>query len=357
MKARTLLAVSGLIITMAVLGACHGAHVVWGTHEGHRAKDTTTPIAVPLPGTRAFGDVDFNNGAWVQLWKKVNAFDDPLGVPEARSNPDWRNDDELLDQTHVGYGIGPPGSEADGEFNRISCPLLNIHDVIYVRIYNVPKPPPGVNLPPGCDVSIRNSGGEIVSHSVTQVSFPERYFFDDLQTAPPPGAPWTLTLAIYPADSGKAKAEAVPPVSPAWNAPGSYEYDHGTVVPITAWNTGGLVFHHWEGPVSGRPTDADNSVIMNCDKHVTAVFAVSPTGPPPKCTLTLAVDPAAGGKTAPAARDYERNCGHVQHVLAIPNPGYVFGYWTGGVMGLPGERKNRVLMVEDKTVTAVFEEE
>jgi hypothetical protein len=55
-------------------------------------------------------------------------------------------------------------------------------NVVYVRVYNVPKPEFAGTPPLSREIGIRNTNGQIISHTVTQVRNPETYCFDSLQT-------------------------------------------------------------------------------------------------------------------------------------------------------------------------------
>ena len=182
MKARALLTVPALLTTIALAGACHaGAFVLWGTGEsGSGTGGAVDSDGNYLPGTQTMGDPQLENGALVQLWKAVGEIDDPeANAPGPWRDPDWHIDDELLDQVHIGYGLYPPGSPANGEFGRAVTVDVLPGDVLYARVYNVPAGE--VASTPFPAVGVRNTDGQIVTHTVTQVQNPQRYFFDNLR--------------------------------------------------------------------------------------------------------------------------------------------------------------------------------
>ena len=122
--------------------AGHAASIIWGTHEGRGATlywTGETLWGIRVPG----GPVDFSKGCLVQLIKAVGACDDPF--PGGAPDPAFLNDtqytvnDVILDEVHVGYGIGPPGAPALGEWSRTVNVDLAVDDVLYVRGYNMSK--------------------------------------------------------------------------------------------------------------------------------------------------------------------------------------------------------------------------
>lgn len=69
--------------------------------------------------------------------------------------------------------------------------------------------------------------------------------------------------------------------------------------------------------------------------------------------LTVAVDPAGGGTTSPAAGSHTYAENAVVNVTATANVGYVFGTWSGACSGTDPD-VCQVTMDADKTVTANF---
>jgi hypothetical protein len=181
MKARALLTVPALLTTIALGGACHAAFIIWLTGEGGPGTGGAVDSdGSYLTGTHATGEPDLENGALVQLWKAVGEIDDPqANAPGPWRDPDWHIDDVLLDQTHIGYGLFPPGLRANGEFSHVVTANAVAGDVLYARIYNVPAGE--VASTPFPAVGIRNADGQIITHTVTEVMNPQRCYFDDLK--------------------------------------------------------------------------------------------------------------------------------------------------------------------------------
>jgi hypothetical protein len=95
---------------------------------------------------------------------------------------------------------------------------------------------------------------------------------------------YTLTVAVSPVGVGTTTP-----------AVGTYTYDSGTSVDITATAASGYRFVNWSGGVEDSNA-ASTSVIMNADKTVTAEFELIPPG---QYTLTVEVTPEGGGYSGP----------------------------------------------------------
>jgi hypothetical protein len=102
-------------------------------------------------------------------------------------------------------------------------------------------------------------------------------------------------------------------------SPGSYTYDVGTRLIITAIPRADYVFSHWvlDGE---RRTENPISITLDRDMTLTAYFTSG------KARLTIQVGP--GGSTQPLPHTYEFNIGERTTVLATPSPGYKFDFWT-----------------------------
>jgi uncharacterized repeat protein (TIGR02543 family) len=159
------------------------------------------------------------------------------------------------------------------------------------------------------------------------------------------GSLYDLTLAVTPAAGGTT--------SPAAGTP--HTYAEGTAVAVSAAPGSGYRFVNWTGDVTGIPdvTSSSVTVTMNGNKNLTANFAAIPT-----YTLTLAVTPAAGGTTSPAAgTSHTYTEGTAVAVSATPGSGYRFVNWTGDVTGIPDVTSSSitVTMNGNKNLTANFE--
>jgi hypothetical protein len=132
---------------------------------------------------------------------------------------------------------------------------------------------------------------------------------------------------------------------------GSYTYDAGTVVPISATPYTGYNFVSWTGDVAS-PTSASTTVTMNGNKTVTPNFE-KPTVQ--RYTLTMGVNSPNYGSTSPSVGSYTYDAGTVVTIKAIPVTGYSFWTWTGDVAS-PKSIETTVTMNANKTVTANFEQ-
>jgi uncharacterized repeat protein (TIGR02543 family) len=145
---------------------------------------------------------------------------------------------------------------------------------------------------------------------------------------------YDLTISVSPSGGGTT----VP-------AAGTHEYKKDTVVTITATAATGYQFDKWSGDASG--TTATTTVTMTKDKTVRAEFKKI------QYTLTMAVDPAGGGTTDPAAGTHDYDTGTVVDITATPATGYEFVNWTGDVADAD-DPTTTVTMSANKTVTANF---
>jgi hypothetical protein len=74
---------------------------------------------------------------------------------------------------------------------------------------------------------------------------------------------------------------------------------------------------------------------------------------PSQTTLTVQVNPAAGGTTAPVPGTYTVGLGSVQTLEATPSSGFAFVTWTGAVTD-PNNPSTTIVMTGPQTVTANF---
>ena len=125
------------------------------------------------------------------------------------------------------------------------------------------------------------------------------------------------------------------------------EYDHGTVVSLTATAATGWEFVEWTGDAIG--TDFEVNITMDENKTVTAVFEEVPEH---NYTLTVNVEGEGSVDIDPDLPEYEH--GTPVNLTAIPPSGWKFVEWTGDATGT--ELSVTITMDENKTVTAVFEE-
>jgi len=123
--------------------------------------------------------------------------------------------------------------------------------------------------------------------------------------------------------------------------PNSNSYDSGTVVTLTAVPDAGYQFTGWGGGLTG--TTNPSSVTMNAAKNVTANFALK--------SFALSITATNGSVTKlPDANSYDS--GTVVTLTAVPNAGYQFTGWSGGLTGTTNP--SSVTMNAAKSVTANF---
>jgi uncharacterized repeat protein (TIGR01451 family) len=144
---------------------------------------------------------------------------------------------------------------------------------------------------------------------------------------------YNLTVQVDPAGAGTTDP-----------AVGTYAYDTGEVVTVTAEANTGYQFDEWSGACSGT---GDCVVTMNANMTVTANFTQTQT----TYNLTVLVDPAGAGTTSPSGTTSYVEGTEVT-VTATENPGYQFDSWSGACSG---DGACVVTMDADKTVTANFD--
>ena len=123
--------------------------------------------------------------------------------------------------------------------------------------------------------------------------------------------------------------------------PGSYAYDSGADVTITAIPDSGYRFQEWNGDASG--TDNPITITMDSDKNVTSIFIR-------QYQLTIAA--GTGGTTNPSPGSYAHDTGESVSVRATPNSGYEFTDWSRDASGT--SNPITMTMDSDKSVTANF---
>ena len=148
---------------------------------------------------------------------------------------------------------------------------------------------------------------------------------------------YTLTISGSPAGGGDVIPSA-----------GSHQYSQGAMVTIQALPATGYEFSYWSGDVAD-PNSATTTVTMNSDKTVQAVFQQTVN----QVILTMQVTPLEGGTTGPQPGSHTFSLNETVYISAVPNPGYVFSYWTGDVAD-PYAASTSIVMSENKTVTAHF---
>ena len=124
-------------------------------------------------------------------------------------------------------------------------------------------------------------------------------------------------------------------------SPSGGTYADGTSVSLTATAASGYRFDHWSGDASGSTTTVN--ITMNGNKSVTATFIKV-------YTLTILVDPAAGGSVSPTGGIYDD--GAIVTLTATAASGYHFDHWSGDASGII--TTINITMNGNKSVTATF---
>lgn len=146
----------------------------------------------------------------------------------------------------------------------------------------------------------------------------------------------TLTMKKKPAEGGTID----PP-------PGTYTYNKGDTVAISAVSAEGYHFKKWKCSVED-PYDPTTVVYMNQNETVTAYFESD------SVTLVMKVYPANSGETNPSPGTYVYERGDTVNIEAIPAEGYRFLKWKCNVKD-PYDPTTELYMKHNETVTAKFE--
>ncbi len=174
---------------LGLVSLWHGATITWSNSRPEGATLYTDSSGAPLWGTMEFAATpDLSLGALVQLWQAVGDIDDPRSDPTgAWAATDWKVDDVLLDESHMGFGTF---MDVNGSFSQTGDYAVNEGDTLYVRAYNAAKP----DFDSSAEIGIRNAQDVIVSATVGNVMNPQTMYFDDLRTEPVIPEPASLLL-------------------------------------------------------------------------------------------------------------------------------------------------------------------
>jgi hypothetical protein len=146
------------------------------------------------------------------------------------------------------------------------------------------------------------------------------------------GAQYTLMTAVSPAGAG-----TISPASGSWAS--------GTQVQVMATPAAGYTFAGFSGSLAG--TALPQSLTMNGNKAVTAIFTATPAG---QYSLITSVNVAGRGTVTPGAGSY--SSGSQVPVTATAAPGYTFTGFSGDLNGAVNPQS--VTMNAAKSVTANF---
>ncbi|HIJ72910.1 MAG TPA: SUMF1/EgtB/PvdO family nonheme iron enzyme [Candidatus Hydrogenedentes bacterium] len=152
---------------------------------------------------------------------------------------------------------------------------------------------------------------------------------------------YTLTLEVVPAGAG----ETIPPA-------GSYTYEAGTTVGVRAVAFDTYEFVRWNVADAEYSTDAETSVTLDADTHLTAVFEPIAED---ALVLTIDVEPETGGTTLPPPGAHAYAAGTVVLLTAESSDGYAFTKWRVDGSEYSRESQTSFSILDDTYVTAVFE--
>ncbi len=133
----------------------------------------------------------------------------------------------------------------------------------------------------------------------------------------------------------------------------SFEYLEGSEIVLEAVPEEGYHFVEWTGDndTIDDPTANQTVITMNDDHTITAEFAST--------DYELTIDSTEGGEVLePGEGTFGYQMGEVVSIEAEPEEGYQFLEWTGdiGTIEDPGAAHTTIEMLDNYTITAVFEE-
>ncbi|UCG50769.1 MAG: fibronectin type III domain-containing protein, partial [Candidatus Latescibacterota bacterium] len=127
--------------------------------------------------------------------------------------------------------------------------------------------------------------------------------------------------------------------------PDQATYRNGDTIVLTAVPDPGWVFDSWSGDLSGS-TNPETIVIAGSDVTVTATFIQE--------TYTLTTNVNGGGSVTKTPDQSTYVYGDIVNVEAVPNTGWSFSSWSGGLGGT--ENPTTITITGNTTVTANFNE-
>jgi len=131
--------------------------------------------------------------------------------------------------------------------------------------------------------------------------------------------------------------------------PGSWEYDEGSQVQVSAIPIAGWQFDHWEGDVSGTANPI--TFVISQDMLITAVFTEIVV-PPEEHSVSISV--IGQGTTDPPVGSYTVPDGESMVITAFPTAGWEFDRWEGSIAST--ENPVTVQVFADMSIVAVFTE-
>jgi hypothetical protein len=130
---------------------------------------------------------------------------------------------------------------------------------------------------------------------------------------------------------------------------GTYVYGYMENVTVTAVADDGYMLNQWLLDGNGWGGWGQTTVTMDGNHVLEPLFVLAPT------SLILTINATAGGTTNPPPGNYTYGYMANVTVTAIPDPGYIFDYWmtSFGMMG--SQNPNTIMMVQNVSLEAVFE--
>jgi len=137
---------------------------------------------------------------------------------------------------------------------------------------------------------------------------------------------------------------------------GTFSYDQGTVVSLTATPASGHQFVNWTGDVGtvGNVNASSTTVTMNGSYSIRANFE-----PTASAWYYLSITSTAGGSvTTPGEGTYACSIGMSVNLVATPTTGHQFVIWTGdvGTVGNVNASSTTITMNGSYTIRANFEQ-
>ncbi|MFC2157743.1 SBBP repeat-containing protein [Acidobacteriota bacterium] len=127
-------------------------------------------------------------------------------------------------------------------------------------------------------------------------------------------------------------------------APGTYSYNAGTQVSLSAIPQNGYMFSGWTGDVPAGQENANPlSVTMNQNRSIKAHFVLQ---------RTLIITAGANGTTSPVPGTYTYQDGETVTILAVPEAHCECGGWSGDITSV--SETITVTMDKDKSVNVTF---
>jgi len=199
--------------------------------------------------------------------------------------------------------------------------------------------PPGGTYPSGTPVELTANAeaGWYFDHwedGLTGSDNPDTIVMDEHKSVTAVFVQYQYTLTVNITGSGTVDLD-----------PPGGTYPSGTPVELTANAEAGWYFDRWEGGLTG--SDNPDTIVMDGDQTVTAVFVQY------QYTLTVniigngTVDLDPPGGTYPS--------GTLVELTANAEAGWYFDRWEGDLTG--SDNPDTIVMDDDQTVTAVFEQE